>query len=213
MVPDRCESRPQHRRELARFKPFTSKDCDVLGDRKLLRELAARTRLTVKPFKFGQPTHCIGYLYDPDDPNADPVIEVLSGVRGLPSEEMAEPAEVEFDNSKFRALNPVDLLKAKLTNAVEIPQEGRQDVRHVRMLVPCARWYIAVAHAMARDGTAGDPMLLMRLLRKCIKAVDSPYGEQVGRECCIDLRRCFPWDVLRDSPFQPVRNFAKHRIP
>lgn len=195
--------------ELAPFRPFTSKDCDVLGDAQLLQELGKRKQLPVQKYPPGQASHCVGYLYEPGDPDKEPVIEVLSGICGLPRNEMADPIQVRLDNDTvFRVLNPVDLLRAKLANVAQIPQEGRQDLRHVKMLVPCVRCYISHVHQEAVSGESADRKLIMRLLRKCIGIIDSTHGRGVGRSHGIDLRACFPWDLLRGSPIDSVRNLA-----
>jgi hypothetical protein len=200
--------------ELAPFGPFASKDCDVLGDAQLLRELGKRTQLQARVYPPGQPSKCVGFLFEPGDPDREPVVEVLSGICGLPRAEMGDPIQARLDKETvFRVLNPVDLLRAKLANVVEIPQRERQDVRHVRMLVPCVRWYISRVHREAVSGTAADPRLLMRLLRKCIRIVSSRHGRRVGKDHGIDLQGCFPWGLLHESPFESVRNFAEHRNP
>jgi hypothetical protein len=185
-----------------------------LGDAHLLRELGKRTQLQVRVYPPGQASNCVGYLYEPGDPDKEPVIEVLSGICGLPRAEMGDPIQARLDNDTvFRVLNPVDLLRAKLANVAQIPQENRQDLRHVAMLVPCVCWYISHVHQEAVSGASADPKLLMRLLRKCIRIVNSRHGKRVGTDHGIDLRGCFPWDLLHESPFESVRNLARHGNP
>lgn len=138
--------------ELSHFLPFTSKDCDVVGDRQLLQKLGNKTRLSVQEYSFGQPTCCVGFLYDPDDPDKEPMIEVLDRVRGLSQNDLSKPVELLLDGRKVRTFNPLQLLKAKLANAAELDQATRQDVRHVKMLIPCVREYLSMLHAGLCDG-------------------------------------------------------------
>lgn len=66
--------------ELDRLAPFTSRDCDVLGDRELLHRLAAKSGWPATVFPHGA-SRAVGYLVSPDDQGL--MVEILHSVRGL----------------------------------------------------------------------------------------------------------------------------------
>jgi len=205
------KSSPNASEELSPFLPFTSKDCDVLGDRQLLQKLGKKTKLCVKQYSFGQATCCIGFLYDPDDPDKEPIIEVLNRVRGLSSDELSHPIELLLDGKKVRTLNPLQLLKAKLANLVELDQATRQDVRHVKMLIPCVREYLTMLHTGLLNGKVEIKNLKIAL-RHCQEIINSMNGKKVAAEHGIDLEKCIPVQTLKDSPHEAIQNFCKWQL-
>lgn len=65
------------------------------------------------------------------------VVEVLSKVHGLDKEDLEAVVEVEKDGVKYRALDPVAMLKAKVANVRELDQAGpppRQDRAHLHII-------------------------------------------------------------------------------
>jgi len=198
--------------ELEQFLPFTSKDCDLLGDRDLLHRLAQKTRLKIQQFPFGQPTCCIGMLYDPADPDKEPVIEVLDRVRGLELKELKDPVTIELVQGKVRTLNPIRLLKAKLANVAEIPQGDRQDVRHVRMLIPSVRVYLMMLHGTA-CADSEQVLTLKKALKVTLVIIQSDHARRAAREHGIGFMGCLPLGALKESPLEAARKFAEHQLP
>lgn len=197
--------------ELSQYLPFTSKDCDVVGDRQLLHRLGRKTGLCVKRYSFGQPTCCVGFLYDPGDPKKEPVIEVLDRVRGLTRDELSHPVELRLDGKKVRTLNPLQLLKAKLANAVELDQATRQDVRHIKMLIPCVREYLSLMHAELINGNVEINKLKLAL-RHCLEIIKSKNGAKVAEAHGIELEKCIPDQTLKNSPNEAIQNFCKWQL-
>lgn len=184
------ELRPDVEAELQKYSPFTSKDCDVFGDRALLDRLARSTHLKKRDFGT-QPSPCLGYLYDESDPDT-PVMEVLRSVHGLSPAEIREGQPVLWDGMRFWTLNPMKLLKAKIANADSLDQKMRQDVRHVRMLIPCVRAYLSFAHSIAcNKGTTNDVKLLKRALSYTLGVIQSAAAIRVSNTHRIALHRCF----------------------
>lgn len=197
--------------ELQKYRPFTSKDFDVVGDRALLNRLAKSTHLKKRDFGF-QPSPCLGYLYDDADPET-PVLEVLRSVHGLAPAEILQGQPVNWDQWKFKTLTPFRLLKAKIANADDLDQKIRQDVRHVRMLIPCVRAYLAYSHFVACDrGTPGDLKFLKQALTYTLKVIKSAAAERVSKRHRIALQRCFDRTLLRKSPLEAARNFYLYQL-
>jgi hypothetical protein len=56
-------------------------------------------------------------------------------------------------------LNPIACLKAKLHNVATIDQRGRQDEKHVRILIPCVRAFLRRLAVEARSSGNCRPAL------------------------------------------------------
>jgi len=179
---------------LRQFAPFVSKDCDVFGDRALLARLRYKSGLKAREYKFGCATCCVGFLYAADDPDQTPIVEVLSRVHGLSSGEIGEGQPVVLDKVWYRTMNPLQLLKAKLANACDLPQENRQDVRHVQMLVICVRAYLTYTHRSTETSNVQEVKFLKRMLNHCLALVKSDNARKVQKRFEIKLFECFPWN-------------------
>ncbi|MBX7246200.1 MAG: hypothetical protein K1X53_11945 [Candidatus Sumerlaeaceae bacterium] len=197
--------------ELIKWLPFTSKDCDVIGDLDLLREMSQLANLPMRAFRFGQATNLIGYRHHPATPET-PFVEVLGGICGMSHADIQKGiTEVTFESNLYRTLSPVAMLKAKLANVATIPQEKRQDLRHVQMLIPCVRAYITYAHRQAEEG-AQTASFVKKMLTRTLDIVKSPHGVLTQQTHGAKLRNCFPVKLLENSAFASVRNFVDHQI-
>lgn len=120
--------------------PLTSKDLDVFGSRGTLEELQRRFEGVIlfgaeRGPVVGQLEICLG-----GQPRK---VEVLRDVRGGSTKELNNGWQsVEFDGHLARVPVPTVLLKAKLADAAQIPQEGRNDVKHVKIMILVAREFI-----------------------------------------------------------------------
>lgn len=193
--------------ELATFKPFTSKDCDVRGDSELIRRLEAKSGWRGKVFERG-PTCAIGYLQSPHDDGL--IVEVLDSVRGLGRNLAGQDITITWEQSSYRVLNPLALLQAKLANAVEIPQNGRQDVKHVRMLILIVRIYVAATLAAVETGEEAFGTL-KGMLRRLEEIATGGHARKTAGAHAIDFGACYPWEAFEASSLESVRLFVKHQ--
>ena len=132
---------------LRAYEPFVSKDLDLYGPRKILENLSKKYHVPIKlsPPRFPG----IGQIVIPKG-ELELKVELLSGVRGVPRIGEENMVEVTVQGVHLRVLDPISCLKAKISNAAEIDQTGRQDVNHVEIMKICAGEY-------AKDIVAGEP--------------------------------------------------------
>jgi hypothetical protein len=127
--------------ELRHFEPFLSKDCDLFGNAAMLQELAQEANWEYLFSPPGQPSPVVGYLKKKDEQGEDLIAEVLYSIRGLDERDLNKVVVLSLGNKQYRTLSPITLLKAKLANACELPQQTedgpRNDVKHVRILAEC----------------------------------------------------------------------------
>jgi len=199
---------------LRRLQPFVSRDCDLYGDAELLFRLAASTGWKRTSSPRGAPTPVLGFLTGQDPQGRTLTVEVLTSLNGLVPKDFDRETVVELDGKKYATLRPAILLKAKLANVIEIPQERpkrtRTDLKHVRILVPCVCGFLKDAHRRTLDGALTERELV-KFLEETFKVVTTEYARRVADSHKIDFLACFPPE-LESSPLAKVRNFVRHRL-
>lgn len=69
-------------------------------------------------------------------------IEVVRSIPGVPSALETPAIHAEFDGNILRVLDPISLLACKLELAATVTQENRQDVPHLKILLPSVRAFL-----------------------------------------------------------------------
>ena len=99
-------------------------------------------------------------------------------------------------------------------NLVEIPQQApeqtRNDLKHVKILVPCIAGYLGEAHARTVSGELTERGLV-NLLEETLRVVTSDYARRIIQSERLDLLRCFP-EGLQESSLPKVQSFCRHRL-
>lgn len=196
--------------ELENLGPFTSKDGDVLGDDRLLYELAGSKGLKPVLSKHESPSPVIGYLRAKTEASEEILIEVLSSVHGLSPAEIKETVDVDLNGQVFRTLSPIMLLKAKIANCVDLPQDKRQDEKHVAILMICVKAYISEACALVSKGKVKDRNFLA-MLSFAKDVVTSVGAKQLARTKGFDFSLCFP-AILESMDSERIKNFCKFQL-
>jgi hypothetical protein len=110
----------------------------------------------------------------------------------------------------LRVLDPISCLKAKFSNAAEIDQAGRQDVKHVEIMKICAREY-------AKDVVAGAPevfseRVVVNLLERLREAITSADAQKVTHRWNISFDNVLPVEAIQKSKMPKVQNFLRYRL-
>ena len=87
------------------------------------------------------------------------LVEVLKSVHGVSETELRNPAYLfELGESKTQVLvpGPIALLHAKIANAYDLNQTGRQDLKHVRILARVLPRYLQQLLDTAGDDATGQ---------------------------------------------------------
>jgi hypothetical protein len=197
--------------ELDPLRPFMSKDADIFGDRAMAERIAAATnwKLTC----YNEPRTIAIAMLTKELSNKPPLlVEVINSVNGLRPRDLSDPDLLELRPGQFyRVLSPVMLLKAKLANVAQIDQARRQDVRHVKMLVPCVREYLREAHSRTLSGEITERALVDILENARDLSVD-PQNLVLAKKHGFDLTNLFPPE-LTQSKLQKVARFVQFRLP
>jgi hypothetical protein len=127
--------------ELVALRPFTSADIDFKGNVGDVRRIAEQ--LALKP---GYPpkvamTALAGVI--PLQIAGQPSnIEIVRQVPGVSSTVDKLAIEAKWEDNNIRVLDPVSLLASKLELVATVPQAKRNDVPHLKILVPCVRAFL-----------------------------------------------------------------------
>jgi hypothetical protein len=196
--------------DLVHYRPFMSKDIDLYGSRDMLDALHRQFGGTkeVPPHRTG--TVMAGFL-DVELNGKLRRVEVLWSVRGLNQKDLAESYPVTIDNISAEVLAPHKLLKAKISNAAGIDQDGRNDVKHVKMMVHCHRCFLGEFVRLSDDGQISERAAI-NMLEETRDIIGSSDALKVSQKWHIDLSQVWPQETLKQSPSAKIQNFVKFRL-
>jgi hypothetical protein len=103
------------------------------------------------------------------------------------------------------------VLKAKLANAALLEQNGRQDIKHVRMLILCVAAFIRDLLKNHESGAIQERSVI-NLLEEVREIVDSVNGRKVSELSKISLFNVWPQDELRSISAGKVLRWVEHRF-
>lgn len=199
---------------LNQWLPLTSKDLDLVGTIALLDELKRRFggeyRLS------GPRSPVVGQLVVRLG-GKDLKIDVLKDVFGLGPEELkiqAPVIEVEDRDETFsaRVIPPVILLQAKIANAARLDQTGRNDIRHVRLMLHVIRAYLSELIEATESGLIDSRIAIIQLeLARTVIA--SRDALKCSASHGIGFTGIWPRELLNAAQDSRLRNFVMHRLP
>lgn len=199
---------------LTRWIPLTSKDLDLYGTRDLLvglkKQFGGEYRLS------GPRGPVIGQLVVKLG-GVERKVDVLRDVIGLGRKELsADAIELEFEADgqwlTCRVLPLLPLFQAKVANLAKLDQTGRNDGRHVAILLLVVREYLAELIQAAESGEL-EPRGATVPLEQTLKIVSSSDGVRCSSVHGILFDGIWPHDCLATATRPPLQNFRKHRLP
>jgi hypothetical protein len=191
--------------------PFVSKDADIFGTRDLAERLAATSRWQLTNY-YEPRTVALAVLRKELSGKEPLIVEVIGSVNGLANKDLVAPDILEIRPGQiYRVPSPVILLKAKLANVANIDQTQRQDVRHVRILIPCVRQYLADALERTKAGQISERSFV-NLLEASRELCTTPRNLELALEHHLELDVIFP-SQLAHSDLEKISNFVRFRLP
>lgn len=177
--------------KLEQYLPFSSEDIDFFGGR--LEAIICHKILggELKLNKDFNPSPNSGVIVT-NFQNKKLRIDFLSSVFGLNDTEISESAIVfvgqeELGGIKLKVLNPILCLEGKLKSLVGLPQQGRQDLKHLKISVLCAKEFIK------NICFNKPPRIGLNLVERIAKNTVTEAGLQVWYQHQVLLNRQFPW--------------------
>jgi len=173
----------------ADLAPFVSRDVDVLGDRETLELLGKIAGKKPQVFPLKPPSNEVGVVVAQAPDGSPLLVEVLRSVHGVTKEELHTPSyTMAIGAAQVKLPSPIALLQAKLANVADLSQSGRQDARHVLILVQLMPAYLLDIQAAVLAGRLDERKfieILERLLavitpmraRKVLHHLDRPVPD------------------------------------
>lgn len=175
----------------ADLAPFVSRDVDVLGDRTTLEALGKLAGTKPQFFPLKPPTNEIGVVIAKDQHGLPLLIEVLRYVHGISNEELCDPVyTVALGEIQVRLPSPIALLQAKISNVADLSQVGRQDARHVVILVQLLPAYLEELQTAALEGRMEERQLIS-FLERLLGVVSAPKAKAVLKQLQVDPHTLF----------------------
>lgn len=195
------------------LSPFVSNDLDVLGDIGTLLKIARRAKVEPSIFRSRPPTNEVGAIIVKSIDGNPLSVEVLNSIHGISTDELCNPAySIGIGNSGVfvRVPSPIALLKAKIANYADIPQTGRQDGRHIRILTCLMPAYLRDIDASVADRRIGEREML-DLLERLLAIITSKKGRRTFKE--LDICSSAMFSELQPSPSSKLYAFMMKRLP
>lgn len=196
--------------ELSEFLPFLSKDLDLVGTMELLERLQQRVKGKLLRSEPRSPV--FGRLDIPQPGGGFLRVEVLHTVLGLDQDDLNRTMNIEANGVVGRVPLPHLVLKAKIANSALIAQEGRQDVKHVRMMLICTRAFIGELLASCREGHLRE-RAVVNILDEIRGILNSHEAEKSGKLWGFDYSFAWPFDRLREFKGDKIARWLDHRFP
>ena len=193
---------------LQSYAPFTTKDLDLWGPRKILESLAQKynVKVTLSPPRGPG----IGYVVIPRGP-AHLKVELLTSLYGMRRIEEQNGIQLNILGVTIRVLDAISCLKAKIANAADLDQSNRQDVKHVHIMKLCAREFAMDILAQGGKGQISE-RLAVNYLQDLRATIAGPKTKLVTAKWEISFDEVIPIEAIRQSTMQKVQNFVRFQL-
>jgi hypothetical protein len=196
--------------ELKHLQPFTSQDIDFKGSRDDVQHIARQMhsspgyppKVAMTALAGTVPVQIAGQKTN---------IEVVRQIPGI-SDSAAIPAiEAQWQDKTIRVLNPISLLASKLELAATVPQENRQDVSHVKILLPCVRAFLRellqevdLGRLVAKDW--------LKVANQALKLSTNVRSRKIARKHGFDCSGILPLKAIEQNNNEKIKRFQKLQL-
>ena len=191
---------------LNQLRPFVSKDCDIWISQAALQHLETTTRYgSIR--KGTSPVD--GQIAIYTIKGAPPLtIDLMGGVYGIPPKMNNRLNERAVNFEGLRVLDPLYLFQSKCHCLSNLPQEGRQDKKHLFILLAVVPEYLRelLLHAQEKIITERNLIAELKLLLKISNKTQVKQALDLINHQTSEL---FPVDELLASGLPLIQKFTK----
>ena len=196
---------------LERLQPFTSEDIDFKGNRSDVERIAKQLNLPPVFPDRREMTSLAGAIPFRIGGIASN-IEVVRRIPGAPPSAEQAAIEAEWNGKRLRLLDPVSLFASKLKLYATVPQNDRQDARHLRILLLCVRCFLGELLEELDLGTLRSRHWL-NLVGFVLKITSTKSAERIASELGLAWRDVLPWEAMAASKDPKVMQFLANVRP
>ena len=195
---------------LTEYLPFSSADLDFYGGK--LDAIACQKILggTINLNRDFEPSPNTGVLIVPTE--IQPLrVDFLGSVFGVGDVELSQSAIVfegqqQLAGVRVKILNPMLCLEGKLKAAIGLPQEGRQDLKHLQMSLLFVKEYI-------KDTIIIDVRQGLKLIERIAFNIWSDAGLSLWYRYGIEINSAIPTGTEIDTVDPKWNTFQAIRLP
>jgi hypothetical protein len=192
------------------YLPFSSIDLDFYGGK--VEAIACQEILggTLNLNRDFEPSPNTGVLVVPTE--TQPLrVDFLGSVFGVGDIELSQSAiffegQQQLAGVRVKILNPMLCLEGKLKATIGLPQEGRQDLKHLRMSLLFVKEYI-------KDTIERDVRQGLKLIERVAFNIWSDAGLSVWHRYGIEINMAIPMGVEIDTEDPKWKMFEMIRSP
>ena len=196
--------------QLKQLQPFTSEDIDFKGDRSDVERIGRQLALTpVFPHKIemtalsGFFTFTIGNLRS--------TIEIVRRIPGVPNTADTPAIQAEWEGKIIRVLDPISLLACKMELAAKVSQEKRQDVTHLKILLPCVRCFLGELLVQVEHGKLPAKDWL-KVTNQALKLTTNNRAVKLARKHGINWAEILPLTAIAKSQDEKIKRFQQQQL-
>jgi len=137
-------------------------------------------------------------------------IEIVRRIPGISA--TGTPAiQAEWNGKTIRVLDPISLLACKLELTATVSQEKRQDVAHLKILVPCVRAFlnellqqVEIARLSSKDW--------LKVVNQVLKLTTDHRARKIADKHQINWQEILPLTAIGRSQDGKIRRFKEQQL-
>jgi len=196
--------------ELEKLQPFTSQDIDFKGGHTDVVRIAQQLNLTPSyPPKVAM-TALAGFIPFQIG-TLKSSIEIVRRIPGISGHIDTPAVQAEWNEKTIRVLDPISLLACKLELTATVLQKGRQDVAHLKILLPCIRAFLDELLEQVNLGQLPAKDWL-KIVNQVLKLTGSQRSRRIAFKHHINWADILPLSAIAKSQNKKIRRFLKMQL-
>lgn len=190
------------------YRPFTSRDLDLLASIANAYRLASEARSVIE-----KPRHRTAspVLANVEVKTGEVVrsVQFLKSIRGVTNREIDDSAvQFKVGDVQISVADPITMLKSKVHNLVELDQRGRNDRNHVEILQLCVPLFLE-RQLTAAEETDAAARECLRNMQRVLELNRSAIAKQI---CEFDWKALIPLKRLNEARNRRLKNFREQQL-
>jgi hypothetical protein len=196
--------------ELEKLQPFTSQDIDFKGNRTDVERIAQQLNLNPNyPPKVAM-TALSGFIPFQIG-NLKSSIEIVRRIPGISAHIETPAIQAVWNGKTIRVLDPISLLACKLELATTVQQKGRQDVVHLKILLPCVRAFLD--ELLQQVDLSRLPVKdWLKIVNQVLKLTTSHRAQRIASKHHINWPDILPLPRIAKSQNEKITRFREKQL-
>lgn len=196
--------------QLKSLQPFTSEDIDFKGGVDDVRRIAQQLELTPGYPAKVEMTALAGTIpFQVSGLKSN--IEVIRRIPGVTGSVDALAIQAEWNDRIIRVIDPISLLASKLELTARVSQEGRRDVQHLRILLPCVRAFLNEFLQRVERGEIPARHWL-GAANQVLKLTTDNRAHKIADKHQINWSEILPMTAIAKSKHEKIRRFEEQQL-